>query len=170
MGKIGDEMNEVGPEPAEKIQEDIRETESEISHTLHTIEDRLAPKNLVHDARETLKEYSIKGYVKVTEACRRNPIPVVVIGAAAAAVVVGLAMKRPRKRARLMKKGAYLLEAMPKGMKKHPAKEVKKYVTLGRVAVTLASALGTFLMRPREAGGMEPYGRGRDREFPATVK
>ncbi|MBJ6726344.1 DUF3618 domain-containing protein [Geomesophilobacter sediminis] len=168
MGKIGDEMTTAGPETTDRIQEDIRDTESDISNTLHTIEDRLAPKNLVHDAADALKDYSIRGYVKVTEACRRRPVPAALIGAAAAAVVVGLAMRRPSKRARLVKKSAAILDALPKRIKRHPEQEVKRYVTLGRVAVTVASALATFLLRPRAAGGLHRLGH--EGRFPATVK
>lgn len=155
MGKITDEMNPAKPEPTEEIQEEIRQTESEISHTLSTIEERLSPKHLKQEMKSKLKHYTLAGVVKVTEACKRKPIPAALIGVGALVFLVRrLTTGRHRKRS-LATGAAKVVEAMPEQLKKRPVKTTKNYVTLARVVVAVASTLGTMFLKQRDAMGRQ---------------
>jgi len=148
-------MKSAEPDAMDQIQEEIRQTESEISHTLTSIEARLTPKHIKRELTEQLKHYAVVGAVKISEGCKKRPVPAALFGTAAALLLVRkLTVGRRHNDSPPLKRRSAMVDALPKKVKKQPVKEVKKYVTLGRFAVAAVSALATILARQREAVGM----------------
>src|SRR6266508_1855717 len=92
MGKITAEVTM--PDETEKIRQEIRHTEAEITDTLHSIEGKFTPTHLREEMRDKLRYYSITGVTKLTETVRRRPISAALVGAGALWFII----RRRRKR------------------------------------------------------------------------
>lgn len=80
MGKISDEMTAGGHSP-EKIQQEIRHTEAEMSETLTEIQERLAPEHLKQEFLGRVKSSVNEAMGQVRRTVRQNPVPVALLGA-----------------------------------------------------------------------------------------
>lgn len=137
MGKSADETGPVTPNQTDRIREEIRSTEAEITDTLQTIEQRFTPTHIKAEAKVKLREYTLTGLVKVTEAVRKKPVPAALIGVGALWL---LFRKKKKHHHQAEVPGAMLMEALPRKVKKNPVKTMKHYFALLRIAVAAGTA------------------------------
>lgn len=175
MGKSTDETSPVTPDHTEKIREEIRSTEAEITDTLQTIEKRFAPSHIKAEAKVKIKEYSLTGLVKVTEAVQKKPGVAALIGLGALLLIFRKKKKKHYREAELP--GAALMEALPRKVKKDPVKTMKHYFALLRIAIAAGTAARAIYLQSK-AGTRPPMrSRGvtvtevpRAGAFPETVR
>ena len=130
MGKSTDEMNPAKPDATERIQEDIRNTEADITATLHEIEGRFRPAHIKAEVKQKVRQYSLTTLVKVTDAIRSKPVPAALVGAGVAIFLIRKMTRRKGAKGR-MAGFAAAAGAMPKEVKRHPVETIKNYITLG---------------------------------------
>lgn len=150
MGKITDEMNQAKPDATGRIQEDIRNTEADITATLHEIEGRFRPAHIKAEVKEKVRQYSVTTLVKVTDAIRSKPVPAALLGAGVAILIIRKMTKR-RKGSKVSAADLAAAGAMPKEVKRHPVETIKHYITLGKMVIAVGSALSTYLLREKPA-------------------
>ena len=127
-------MPESTPE-TERLRAQIEETRAEMSETLDAIQDRLRPGRLVADAKESVREATVDRVRDLTmrasdtagrvaaqsfdtsaammDTVRRNPVPVMLIGAAAGLVFVYALRRRARSSREAESAMSFECEAVP---------------------------------------------------------
>ncbi|WP_026840056.1 hypothetical protein [Citrifermentans bremense] len=111
---------------ADKLREQIRHTESDITETVQTIEQRLSPSHLRREGVRKAKGLAWRGVAKVMEVVQQRPLQLSLLGATAAVV---------------------MMRRSSKGHKKEQAKQLAVEST-GSAATALGmSALGILLRR-----------------------
>jgi hypothetical protein len=173
MGKSADETGPVTPHQTDRIREEIRSTEAEITDTLQNIEHRFTPSHIKAEAKVKLREYSLTGLVKVTETVRRKPVPT-------ALIVVGalwlLFRKKKKHHHQAELPGATLMEALPRKVKREPVKTMKHYFALLRIAIAAGTAARAVYLQSRSQKhrsaprGMTVTEVPRAGAFPETVR
>ena len=149
MGKISAEMNPAKPDVTEQIKEDIRRTEASITDTLHSIEHRFSPAHIKSELKGKMRRYALVGLVKTTDAVREKKVQAV-LGAGAVLYAMRKLSTRGRKSSPAAK-GSAVIEALPERIQKNPAEGIRHYLTVGRIALAVASAIGTVLFREKRA-------------------
>ncbi|GAB7025566.1 hypothetical protein [Geotalea toluenoxydans] len=174
MGKSTDETGQVMPNQTDRIREEIRYTEAEITDTLQTIEKRFAPAHMKAEAKVKLREYSLTGLVKITEAVKKKPVPAALIGVGALWLIFRK-KKKPRPEAELP--GALLMEALPRKMKKNPVKTMKHYLSILRIAIAAGTAARAIYLQSKSGQRVPAGARAvtvtevpRAGAFPETVR
>lgn len=150
MGKSADETGQVTPDHTDQIRQEIRSTEADISETLHTIEKRFAPAHIKAEAKVKLKEYSIIGLIKITDAIKKKPVPAALIGAGLLYFMFRKKTGR-RKTDKQQLPGTGVMEAMPKKIRKDPVKALKHYITIGRMAIAAGTAARALYLQAKSA-------------------
>lgn len=97
MDKIMKEAADAKPDAGEKIQEEIRHTESEISDTLHAIEQKLSPSRILKEMKRKLADRCADAYTKGIGLVKKRPVPAAVVGLATVAILVAVARRSKRK-------------------------------------------------------------------------
>jgi len=163
MGEIRTQGSEINPAKphAEVLQENIRHTEAEISDTLHQIEARFKPSYLKREAKERLRHYSLVGLIKTIDAVKARPVPIAL--GTGAAIYLLRKLSRRRSLSHAAERGGAYVEAVPKELRKNPVKTLRRYISLGRMAVIFASAVTTVLMREKGRRASPP------RQYPGEV-
>lgn len=97
MGKITDEMTSGGGSP-QRIQEEIRHTESEMSDTINEIEERLSPAHLKAEFFARVKRSVNSVMTQVRQTVKENPVPFTVLGFGVVILGTGAMAKASKKR------------------------------------------------------------------------
>ena len=97
---MGENIEMTGSEqnPKERMQEEIRHTESDIRETVHTIENRLSPANLKRQAMRKVKYYFFRGMADAIGFVQRKPVETALAGTGALLLLAR--RKNPRSKAR----------------------------------------------------------------------
>lgn len=150
MGKSTDETSPVTPNHTDKIREEIRSTEAEITDTLQSIEKRFAPAHIKAEAKIKVKEYSLMGFYKVTDTIRKKPVPAALIGAGVLYLI--FRKKKPSRHDRYQQlPGAAMMEVVPKKARKDPVKTVKYFINMFRMAVAVGTAARAVYLQAKAA-------------------
>ncbi len=178
MGKSADETSPVRPNHTDRIRQEIRFTEAEITDTLQTIEKRFAPAHIKAEAKVKMKEYSLMGFYKVTDAIRKKPVPAALIGAGALYLIFRK-KKKPAHAGKYELPGSAMRELLPKKARKDPVKEVKHYINMFRMAIAVGTAARAVYLQAKAAQkeAPKPHRAGgpvieapRAGAFPETVR
>lgn len=156
MGKNADETGTVAPNQTDRIREEIRYTEAEISDTLQNIEQRFTPAHIKSEAKVKAKEYSQMAFYKVTETIRHKPVPAALIGAGVLYLIFRKKNKHHYEERYQPLRGAALMETVPKKAKKDPVKTVKHFINIFRIAVAAGTAARAVYLQAKAAREESP--------------
>lgn len=98
---------------AERIREQIRHTESDITQTVHTIEERLSPRYLKRRGLRKAKLYAWQGVAKMLDLAQRTSVQASLIGGSAVLMLLGNRRVRTKVTARVSRKP--IVEVHPAG-------------------------------------------------------
>uniref|UniRef100_C6E244 DUF3618 domain-containing protein n=1 Tax=Geobacter sp. (strain M21) TaxID=443144 RepID=C6E244_GEOSM len=82
---------------AEELREQIRHTESDITETVQTLEQRLSPSHLRREGVRKAKGLAWRGVAKVMELAQQRPLQLSLLGATAAVVIMRRSTKEHKK-------------------------------------------------------------------------
>lgn len=168
MGKNRTEI-ELGHHKTEELQKEIRQTEAQLSETLHTIEERLSPSALKQQAKENALRLAARGAVRVSEAFKNKKAPAII----GAGLVLLLARKMLKRKREVKINTERLREQITESLVEQSVKSAKFKVFLKGLSVALGTALGTALSRTIKKGEVaeeqslgSPGFRGRATNYP----
>lgn len=93
---MGENVNIVEQSASDRLREQIRHTESDITETVQTLEDRLSPSHLRERGTRKVKLAAWRGTAKVLEFAQRRPVQLSLLGASALLMVLGTRKARTR--------------------------------------------------------------------------
>lgn len=82
---------------ADKLREQIRHTESDITETVQTLEQRLSPSHLSREGVRKAKGLAWRGVAKMMELVQQRPLQLSLLGATAAVVIMRRSSKEHKK-------------------------------------------------------------------------
>ncbi|HEY3308981.1 MAG TPA: DUF3618 domain-containing protein [Desulfuromonadaceae bacterium] len=154
MGKNRTEI-EPGHHKTEALQQEIRETEAQLSDTLHTIEERLSPATLKQQIKQNAIRITAQSAVRVGYALKNKKTPAFI----GAGLVLLIARKMIKRRRDVKIDTERLREQITESLVEQSVKSAKFRIFIKGLAVALGTALGTALSRTIKKGeevGQEP--------------
>jgi hypothetical protein len=142
--------------PADRIQQEIRYTERDIGNTIHSLEERLSPRNLRRQGIRKATRMAVHGTTNLLDYAKRKPVQVTLVGTGA--VLLWMRRRKAHKaRMRPSMAGLALATTLARafftgarGSAKKGTSVVGKRAAWRGLATAVGAALGTYWYNRKE--------------------